>query len=204
VPLTGTTALCNWPDHPHIGRVHLEVPRNTDCPSKLAPDGTARSAHNRHPPTRSRSAHRSRWHDRSPAEPFPVLFVPFDIRPEHPLAPTETACSSNSQEETTATPARPALRLVPASAIPGSGSSRSCPALTHIAQRHQPNACLSWVSRSGQGQGRAEIDFGSTTSLSAMPLSCHKPRNVGQVFAPNRETRKRCGEIRLKQVCGRC
>src|SRR5262245_21952851 len=36
VPLTGTTALCNWPDHPHIGRVHLEVPRNTDCPSKLA------------------------------------------------------------------------------------------------------------------------------------------------------------------------
>src|SRR5215813_10916447 len=24
------------PDHPHIGRVHLEVPRNTDCPSKLA------------------------------------------------------------------------------------------------------------------------------------------------------------------------
>src|SRR6516165_11615409 len=36
VPLTGTTALCNWPDHPHIGRVHLEVPGNTDCPSKFA------------------------------------------------------------------------------------------------------------------------------------------------------------------------
>src|SRR6516165_2167695 len=36
VPLTGTTALCNWPDHPHIGRVHLEVPRNTDRPSKFA------------------------------------------------------------------------------------------------------------------------------------------------------------------------
>src|SRR6516225_6053132 len=78
---------------------------------------------------------------------FPVSFVPFDIRPEHPLAPTETACSSNSREETTATPVRPALRLAPASAIPGSGSSRSCPALTHIAQRHQPNACLSWVSQ---------------------------------------------------------
>jgi hypothetical protein len=27
--------------------------------------------------------------------------VPFDVRPEHPLAPTETACSSNSPEETT-------------------------------------------------------------------------------------------------------
>src|SRR6516162_5766900 len=63
---------------------------------------------------------------------FPVSFVPFDIRPEHPLAPTETACSSNSREETTATPVRPALRLAPASAIPGSGSSRSCPALTQL------------------------------------------------------------------------
>src|SRR5262249_3156436 len=80
-------------------------------------------------------------------EPFPVSFVPFDIRPEHPLAPTETACSSNSREETTATPVRPALRLAPASAILGSGSSRSCPALTHIAERHQPNAYLSWVSQ---------------------------------------------------------
>jgi hypothetical protein len=30
----------------------------------------ARSAHNRHPPTRSQSAHRPRWHDRSPPEPF--------------------------------------------------------------------------------------------------------------------------------------
>src|SRR5262249_4330184 len=79
----------------------------------------ARSAHNRHPPTRSQSAHRPRSHDRSPPEPFPVSFVPFDIRPEHPLAPTETACSSNSREETTATPVRPALRLAPASAILG-------------------------------------------------------------------------------------
>jgi hypothetical protein len=24
VPLTGTTALCNWPDHPHIGSVQLD------------------------------------------------------------------------------------------------------------------------------------------------------------------------------------
>src|SRR6516165_7827091 len=39
-------------------------------------------------------------HDRSPPEPSPVLFVPFDIRPEHPLALTEPACSSNSREET--------------------------------------------------------------------------------------------------------
>src|SRR4029453_8843596 len=38
----------------------------------------------------------------------------------------------------------------------------------------------------------------------ALPDSCHKLRNAGQVFATNRETRKRCGEIRLKQVCGRC
>src|SRR6516225_10415989 len=96
---------------------------------------------------RSQSAHRPRWHDQSPPEPFPVSFVPLDIRPEYPLAPTETACSSNSREETTATPVRPALRLAPALAIPGSGSSRTCPALTHIAQRHQPNACLSWVSQ---------------------------------------------------------
>src|SRR5262249_51983375 len=36
VPLTRTTAPCDWPDHPYIGRVHLEAPRNTDCPSKLA------------------------------------------------------------------------------------------------------------------------------------------------------------------------
>src|SRR5436309_333580 len=60
------------------------------------------------------------------------------------LAPTATACSSNSGEETTATPVRLALRRAPASAIPGSGSSRSCPALTHIAERHQPNAYLSY------------------------------------------------------------
>ena len=36
LPLTGTTALGNRTDHPHIGRVHLEVPRNTDCPGKFA------------------------------------------------------------------------------------------------------------------------------------------------------------------------
>ena len=37
--------------------------------------------------------------------------MPFDIRSEHRLAPTEPACSSNSREETTAAPARPVLRL---------------------------------------------------------------------------------------------
>src|SRR5262245_45619014 len=36
VPLTGTTALGNRPDHPHIGRVHFELPRNADCPGKFA------------------------------------------------------------------------------------------------------------------------------------------------------------------------
>src|SRR5262245_54358593 len=36
VPLSGTTALGNRPDHPHIGRVHFEVTRNTDRPGKLA------------------------------------------------------------------------------------------------------------------------------------------------------------------------
>src|SRR5208337_1419387 len=34
--LTGTAALGNRPDHPHIGRVNLEVPRNTDRPRQLA------------------------------------------------------------------------------------------------------------------------------------------------------------------------
>src|SRR6266487_2310227 len=56
------------------------------------------------------------------------------------------SCRS-TREETTATPVRPALRLAPASAIPGSGSSRSFPVLTHIAKRHQPNGYLSWVSQ---------------------------------------------------------
>src|SRR5262249_24872474 len=109
VPLTGTAASGNRPDHLHIGRIYLEVPRDTDCPSKFAscepPGGTARSAHNRRPLRRSQSAHRPRWHDRSPPQPSPVSFVPFDIRPELPLAPTEPACSSNSREETAATPA---------------------------------------------------------------------------------------------------
>src|SRR2546423_6059662 len=36
VPLPGTAASGNGPDHPYIGRVYLEVPRNTDRPSKLA------------------------------------------------------------------------------------------------------------------------------------------------------------------------
>jgi hypothetical protein len=87
------------------------------------------SAHNRHPPTRSQSAHRPRWHDRSPPEPFPVSFVPFD------------SGRNNRNASTTGT------SLAPASAIPGSGSSRSFPVLTHIAKRHQPNGYLSWVSQ---------------------------------------------------------
>ena len=150
MPLTGTAASGNRPDHLHIGRVHLEVTRDTDPQASLqlsAPGGTARSAHNRHPLRCSQSAHRPRWYDRSPPEPSPVSFVPFDIRLEHPLAPTGSACSSNSREETAATPARPELRLAQASAIPGSGSWQSCPAPKHIAQRHLPNARLSWVSR---------------------------------------------------------
>ena len=36
MPLTGTAALGNRPDHLHIGRVNLEVPRNADRPGKLA------------------------------------------------------------------------------------------------------------------------------------------------------------------------
>src|SRR5258708_36189568 len=36
VPLTGTAAPSNRPDHLHIGRVHLEVTRNTDRPGKFA------------------------------------------------------------------------------------------------------------------------------------------------------------------------
>src|SRR5262245_14423436 len=36
VPLAGTTAPCNRPDHPHIGRVNLEMPWNTDRPGQFA------------------------------------------------------------------------------------------------------------------------------------------------------------------------
>src|SRR5262245_22139421 len=36
VPLTGTAASGNRPDHLHIGRVYLEVPRDTDCPNQFA------------------------------------------------------------------------------------------------------------------------------------------------------------------------
>src|SRR5262249_61812591 len=36
MPLTRTTAPSDRPDHPYTGRIHLESPRNTDCPSKLA------------------------------------------------------------------------------------------------------------------------------------------------------------------------
>src|SRR6266481_6751782 len=36
VPLTGTAASGYRPDHLHIGRVHLEVPRDTDCSGKFA------------------------------------------------------------------------------------------------------------------------------------------------------------------------
>src|SRR3974390_274418 len=49
----------------------------------------ARLAHNPHPPARSQSAHRPRRHDRSLPGPSPASSVPFDIRPEHPLAPIE-------------------------------------------------------------------------------------------------------------------
>src|SRR4029453_2566058 len=88
---------------------------------------------------------RPRWHDQSPPEPIPVSFVPFDIRPGHPLDPTEPDCSSNFREETAATPARSVLHLAPMSVTRGSGSSRSCPAPKHTEQRHLPNACLSWL-----------------------------------------------------------
>src|SRR5262249_19337972 len=36
VPPTGTATLGNRPDHPHICRVHLEVPWDTDGPGKFA------------------------------------------------------------------------------------------------------------------------------------------------------------------------
>src|SRR5262249_2401519 len=36
VPLTWTTALGNRPDHLHIGRIYLEVPRDTDRPGQFA------------------------------------------------------------------------------------------------------------------------------------------------------------------------
>src|SRR6516164_3127643 len=36
MPLSRATALGNRPDHLHIGRIYLEVPRNADRPGKLA------------------------------------------------------------------------------------------------------------------------------------------------------------------------
>ena len=36
MPLTGTATSGNRPDHLHIGRVHLEVPRDADRPGKFA------------------------------------------------------------------------------------------------------------------------------------------------------------------------
>src|SRR6516225_2994142 len=36
VPLTRTTTLGNRPDHQHIGRIYLEVPRDTDRPGQFA------------------------------------------------------------------------------------------------------------------------------------------------------------------------
>src|SRR6185312_828194 len=54
--------------------------------------------------------------------------------------------SSSSLEETTATPARPVLRLAQVSAIPEFGSWRSCPVPKHTAEQHPPNACPSWQS----------------------------------------------------------
>jgi hypothetical protein len=46
--------------------------------------------------------------------------------------------------------------------------------------------------------------FSLADATAAMPDSRHKLRNAGRVFATNRETRNLCGEIRLKQACGRC
>ena len=46
--------------------------------------------------------------------------------------------------------------------------------------------------------------FSLADATAAMPDSRHKLRNAGRVFATNRETRSLCGEIRLKQACGRC
>src|SRR5262249_21940343 len=36
MPLTGTTAYGNRPDHPHIRRINLEVPRNPNRPDQFA------------------------------------------------------------------------------------------------------------------------------------------------------------------------
>jgi hypothetical protein len=43
-------------------------------------------------------------HDRSPPEPSPVLFVPFDIRPEHPLAARGTYAAARHQRAVGAEP----------------------------------------------------------------------------------------------------
>ena len=94
----------------------------------------------------------------------PASSAPFDTRPEHSLVPTVPAPSSNSREETAATPARPGLRLAQASAIPGSGSWRSCPALKHIAPRHPNAECVPFL-------GIAVSSITSTASLPPTSLS---------------------------------
>ena len=162
VPLTGTAASGNRPDNLHIGRIYLEVPRDTDCPGKFAiceplakrraqpKPASAKTQPKRTPAAMTRSI---------PSEPSPVLFVPFDIRPEHPLALTDPVCSSNSREETAAMPARLVLPLAQASAIPGSGSWRSCLAPKHLRRdTHRLRAFLGYCGVVDHQHGIAAAD----------------------------------------------
>jgi hypothetical protein len=116
--------------------------------------GEARSVHNPHPPARSRSAHRLRSHDQSPPEPSPASFAQFGVRPEHPRAPAAANHSSSSREGKGARLPSPALRLAQASAIPASGSWRSCPGLKRIAEPRRPSAGPSSASRCRQSPTR--------------------------------------------------
>jgi hypothetical protein len=61
--LRGWRAPSNRPDHPLMGRVHLEVRRNTD---RRQVRGPSRNAALIPPPAHGQSAHRPRSHDRSP------------------------------------------------------------------------------------------------------------------------------------------
>ena len=96
MPLTGTAASGNQQDQSvaRIGRVHLEVPRDTDRPGKFAscsaPGGTVRSAHDRHPLRCGKLAHQPRCvRSRSPRSRLRFHYrTILNIQFGHPLAPT--------------------------------------------------------------------------------------------------------------------
>src|SRR5262249_13567996 len=96
----------------------------------------------------------------------------------------------------------------PAAAISAFGPTRPSPplgrALHFLQQVTKVDALTTPPSNRVVSGMPASVHFLSADAAAAMPDSRHNLRNAGQVFATNRETRNLCGEIRLKQACGRC